>query len=182
MSNRIVRSLAGAALLVGVGCSLLPGQNDLKVGLWDKGAIRITPNDAARTTQSRMTDIDHVLFSLESEDRATNATSTLAIATQSLTYVNGTPATDSVVFGNLWPGSATISATIYGVNPLRTQTMMQPVWQIIGTTSAIVTVVSNQTTQVPLNIKMVDTPTQAGSLNFNLGVEEGDEVLVPYTP
>lgn len=183
MRNSLITGLAGTVILLIVGCSLLPDQTDLKFVVSERGAIRITPNDAARTTQARMTDIAQILFTLESEDRATNATGAIAVATQSLSYLNGVPATDSVFFGNLWPGVATISATIYGANPIRTQALhTQALLQVIGITSATVSVISNQTSQVPLNIKMTDTQTQAGSLDFNLGIEEGNEVLVPYTP
>ncbi|MGE5708008.1 MAG: hypothetical protein ACM3YO_06720 [Bacteroidota bacterium] len=182
MKNHFIAGLAGV-LLLGTGCNQLPDQKAMNMAVSARGTIRIVPTQAARTVQARMTDIDHVLFTLESADRAFNALAPIAVATQSLAFVNGAPATDSVTFGNLWPGVATVSATIYGVNPIRTQAIhTQALLETLGTTSTTATVVSNQTTPVPLNIKMVDTQTQAGSLNFDLGIEEGNEVLVPYNP
>lgn len=136
---------------------------------------------ASRTTQARMTDIDHVLFTLESPNRASNAQSPTTTANQTVTYTDGMPNQGTVRFNNLWPGVATISATISGVNPIRTQAIhTQSLLEELGSITATVSVVSGQITQVPLSIKMDNTQTRAGALNINLGIQEGDEELLQY--
>lgn len=181
MKNSLITTgIAGAALLIGSGCSLLPLQNPLNTTLADKGAVQLDLPGAARSTQARMTDINNVLFTLESANRASNAPSLVAIATKSIEYVDGIPSEGWVLFNNLWPGVATLSATVYGANPIRTQGLhTQSLLQPIGSATATASVVAGQVTQVPLNIKLDTTQTQAGGLNINLAVQEGDEELLP---
>lgn len=171
--------LIGTMALLG-GCSMLPISNTLSALVSDKGSIRIAIPGASLKTQAQMTDIDHVLFSVESKDRSTNAISPITLATQSISYSNGTPSVGYSRFDGLWPGEATVSATIYGSNPIRTQALhTQSLLEVLGTTTATVSVVSGHLTDVPLSIKMVNTQTQAGNLFIQLGIQEGDEELLP---
>lgn len=171
MKNRLRIGIAGPLCLLGVGCTMLPIQNTLKAMDSSKGSLQISVTGASRSTQARLTDIDHVLFTLQSV-KAADATKSLDFAQLTQGGASG-----SVTFRNLWPGNATISATVYGSNPIRTQGMalLEP----IGSATATATVVSGIITQVPLNIKMDNTQTQAGGLTINLGIQAGDEKVLP---
>lgn len=170
MKKAIRTGLIGFLILA--GCSSQPAQVGIKTPDSGFGALQISVEGAPRTTQARLTDVDHVLFTLESAKAAPS--------TRTLAYVNGTPAAGSVTFNDLWPGAATVSAKVYGVNPIRTQGLhTQAELAVIGSATTTATVVSGQVTQVPMSIKLDSTQTQAGGLSINLTLQPGDENLIP---
>lgn len=164
MQTRYRIGLIGTAALLGFGCTMLPIQN---TPISTKGSLQISLNGVERSTQARLTDIDHILFTLESAKSAP--------ATASIFYTNGVPTSSFATFKDLWPGDATISAAVYGVNPIRTQSLhTQSLLEVIGSANATASVVSGVVTQVPMSLKLNNTQTQGGEIAVNLGLQAGD--------
>jgi hypothetical protein len=128
------------------GCTIAPGPNGVFGS--GKGSIQIkVAGLPQRTTQTSLSDIDHIRIDLEAAGNAT--------ASQTLTkaFLYNSNASASVVFPDLCPGDATVSVTVFNNANAN-----------IGLTTVPATVVSNQVTALNLTLKLSTTSEVTGNL------------------
>lgn len=129
------------------GCSL--GQIPVDILSLGKGSLQVQVSGLPeRATQATLEDIDHIQISVESGKSA--------MMSQTLTQADLTNnnASASHLFSPLWPGTATVSVSVYNAASAS-----------IGAVTATASVTANQRTLVNLSLKLNPTDILMGYLS-----------------
>ncbi len=179
--SRSLVALAAICAILPVGCQAVPGlktagsdgSNSVMARLTQEHAgsvavrVGLGMPTAGRTVQATLADIDHIDLTV-SQLGEPGAPDVLKSIPKTSVDATGHA---TALFDFLWPGTATISATV-----------KDSAGRVIGSASAQTIITSGQVSAVSLAIQLIPTEILAGGLSADLTIADGPRVLVTPTP